>query len=114
MLLRVCWRCILAIRKGRVYTKSNGGDIGEGQVTGLSITYLGETPDGFDVSHFIFYRDDTRMSYDAVRINGEYHYVMGSGHEANYNGTISHWDLGNQVRGRDALKRRAHDLIKRF
>jgi hypothetical protein len=104
----------MAIPKGRVYTRSNGGDIGESETTGLSITYLGETLDGFDVSHFTFYRNNKRMSYDAVRINGEYHYVMGSGHEVNENGDISQWDWGVQVRGTDALKKRAHDLIMNY
>ncbi|MBP9819664.1 hypothetical protein KBC79_02915 [Candidatus Woesebacteria bacterium] len=104
----------MAISKGRVYTKSNGGDIGESEATGLSITYLGQTLDGFDVSHFTFYRKNTRMSYDAVRINGEYHYILGSGHEVDERGNISKWDSGNQVRGTDALKRRAHSMIKNY
>ncbi|NCN87575.1 MAG: hypothetical protein GW941_01620 [Candidatus Pacebacteria bacterium] len=65
-----------------------------------------------NVSHFTFYRDGTRMSYDAVRINGEYHYILGSGHEVNSDGNISQWDHGNQVRGMDALRRNAHDMIR--
>ncbi len=104
----------MAIAKGRVYTRSNGGDIKDSDVQGLNINYLGETLDGFDVSHFTYFHGGKRMSYDAVRINGEYHYVMGSGHEVNSNGDISQWDVGNQVRGTDALKRRAHDLIMKY
>lgn len=104
----------MPIPKGKVYTNPHGGEISEYETTGLTITYLGQTKDGFDVSHFTFYRNGRHMSYDAVRMNGEYYYVLGSGHETDERGNIAQWDHGNQIRGNDALRKNALELIKDY
>jgi hypothetical protein len=104
----------MAAKKGQVYTHTNGGTIGENDVTGLSITHKGETRDGFQVIHYTLYRNKRRMSYDTVRINDEYHYVLGSGHEVDENGNVSRWDSGNQVYGDDACKRYAREILSNF
>ncbi|PIY79691.1 MAG: hypothetical protein COY81_01240 [Candidatus Pacebacteria bacterium CG_4_10_14_0_8_um_filter_43_12] len=99
----------------RVYTRSNGGTVGENDVTGLSISYKGETLDGVGIHHFSFYRDGKRMGYDAVRINGEYQYVLGSGHEVDERGNVSQWDPGVvQIRGDDAVRKYSRDIIQRY
>lgn len=72
-------RCKVAWH-GRVYYNGSGGTIGESEVTGLSMSHMGQTRDGYGIHHFTFHRNNRRMSYDAVRINDEYHYILGSGH----------------------------------
>lgn len=99
----------------KVYTRSNGGTVGENEVTGLTISYKGETLDGVGIHHFSFWRNGIRMGYDALRINGEYHYVLGSGHEVNERGDVSQWDRGvNQIRGNDAKHKYSRDIISRY
>lgn len=103
----------MAAREGHYYYNSGGGTIGDNQVSGVRIEFKGTTKDGFNIHHFTYQRDGNHISYDTVKINGEYHYIVGSGHTTYHGqGKPTKWDDGNRVTWQEALQKNARDLIK--
>jgi hypothetical protein len=105
----------MAAKEGEFYYNNSGGTIGEGQIDGLRIEGKGTTKDGFQIHHVTYFRNGNHISYDTVKVNGEYHYILGSGH-THYHGKREpeRWDLGKQQIWSDAQQKYARDLVKYF
>lgn len=99
----------------KYFYNSRGDAVPQSYVENPVRTKKGTTLDGDPVYHTTYFDAQRKkhISYDTVFVNGEHHYIMGSGHERDHDSKkSSRWDSGNTVTWQDALRRRTSNLIR--